>query len=140
MLLAMKKRGFGKGRWNGYGGKPNPGENIIDTAVRETQEEICVTPTQFTQVATLDFHFPPAKAAQGFDQQAVIYLCTDWEGEPTETEEMAPKWFRMTDLPYKDMWPDDPLWLPRVLAGEKLRACFYFDDDDQVIKHEVVRI
>ena len=28
ILLAMKKRGFGEGKWNGVGGKVNPGETI----------------------------------------------------------------------------------------------------------------
>ncbi len=45
ILLAMKKRGFGKGRWNGVGGKPDPekgDKSIIDCAIREAQEEIGV--------------------------------------------------------------------------------------------------
>ena len=40
VLLAMKKRGFGEGKWNGVGGKPNAGESIEEVAVRETKEEI----------------------------------------------------------------------------------------------------
>lgn len=40
VLLAMKKRGFGVGKWNGVGGKQDPGEDIVDTAIRESQEEI----------------------------------------------------------------------------------------------------
>ena len=34
LLLGMKKRGFGKGRWNGFGGKVNEGETILDAARR----------------------------------------------------------------------------------------------------------
>ena len=40
ILLAMKKRGFGAGRWNGVGGKPNTAESILDVAIRECKEEI----------------------------------------------------------------------------------------------------
>lgn len=36
----MKKRGFGVGKWNGSGGKIQPGETPEDTAVREVKEEI----------------------------------------------------------------------------------------------------
>ncbi len=34
MLLGLKKRGFGAGKWNGFGGKVNPGEDIVDAALR----------------------------------------------------------------------------------------------------------
>lgn len=44
VLLAMKKRGFGAGNWNGVGGKIEAGESIEQALVRECQEEIGVTP------------------------------------------------------------------------------------------------
>lgn len=34
ILLGLKKRGFGKGLWNGFGGKVEPGEEIVDAATR----------------------------------------------------------------------------------------------------------
>ena len=34
ILLGMKKRGFGAGRWNGFGGKVDPGESIEGAAKR----------------------------------------------------------------------------------------------------------
>jgi 8-oxo-dGTP diphosphatase/2-hydroxy-dATP diphosphatase len=34
ILLGMKKRGFGAGRWNGFGGKVDPGESIESAAKR----------------------------------------------------------------------------------------------------------
>lgn len=34
VLLGMKKRGFGAGRWNGFGGKVQDGETIEDGAKR----------------------------------------------------------------------------------------------------------
>ena len=40
ILLGYKKRGFGKDKWNGLGGKVDPGETIEGSAVRETKEEI----------------------------------------------------------------------------------------------------
>jgi len=44
VLLGMKKRGFGEGRWNGFGGKPNAGESVEEAAIRETQEECGIKP------------------------------------------------------------------------------------------------
>lgn len=45
ILLAMKKRGFAAGKWNGSGGKPTDGDKSIEaTAKREMFEETTVTP------------------------------------------------------------------------------------------------
>lgn len=34
ILLGMKNRGMGKGKWNGFGGKVEPNETIDDAAIR----------------------------------------------------------------------------------------------------------
>ena len=39
VLLGMKKRGFGVGKWNGFGGKLEPGETVVEAAAREVKEE-----------------------------------------------------------------------------------------------------
>jgi len=42
ILLGMKKRGFGQGRWNGFGGKVEKGESVAEGAARELLEESCL--------------------------------------------------------------------------------------------------
>lgn len=135
VLLAMKKRGFGVGRWNGVGGKPKSGEAITATAIRECQEEIGVTPIKIIEAARLNFYFPKAKEVQ--NQQVVVFICNSWLGEPVETEEMSPKWFDIDELPYLEMWPDDKHWLPKVIEGKYVAADFYFDDHDNLLKHNI---
>ncbi|MEA3323508.1 MAG: NUDIX domain-containing protein, partial [Patescibacteria group bacterium] len=39
ILLGMKKRGFGVGKWNGFGGKVEKNENIFESVERELLEE-----------------------------------------------------------------------------------------------------
>lgn len=39
VLLGLKLRGFGAGKFNGFGGKVEPGERIRDAAMREMKEE-----------------------------------------------------------------------------------------------------
>ncbi len=75
------------------GGKPEPGETIDATAIRETEEEIGVTPHDLRRVATLDFFFPAQPEFAGWDQQVCVYLIERWDGEPIESEEVAPRWF-----------------------------------------------
>jgi mutator protein MutT len=133
ILLAMKKRGFGAGRWNGVGGKIEPGETIEQAAIRECQEEIGVTPVQYWPVAIHDF--TEMHEAQLANLRVYAYVCDKWEGEPAESEEMRPRWFKTTAIPYENMWPDDPFWLPRVLTGEKLRTKFVLDAQDALVSH-----
>lgn len=137
ILLAMKKRGFGQGRFNGVGGKPNQDENIFDTTIRETQEEIGVIPKDIQQVATLDFYF---KNKPEWNQQVLVFISKQWIGEPSESEEMKPQWFNINNLPFDKMWPDDIYWLPLVLQGKKIQAKFTFGENDFILKKEIHEI
>lgn len=134
ILLAMKKRGFGAGRWNGTGGKFEPGETIEQALVRETEEEIGVTPTHYTKVAELDFQ------AHSWQVYAYVYIADQWEGEPAESEEMAPQWYPLAAIPYAEMWEDDQYWLPQVLAGHKVTGKFTFDEHDHMTSRAVTVI
>lgn len=74
VLLAMKKRNFGEGKWNGIGGKPNLQETIEQAMIRETEEEISVTPTNFEKVAVIDFYHPEEKTVLGWNQQVHVFF------------------------------------------------------------------
>lgn len=135
VLLAMKKRGFGAGWWNGVGGKPNIGESIQVAAVRECEEEISVTPRNLKQVAKLNFEFPDKQSE--WNQQVIVYTTKTWSGKPTESEEMSPKWFKFSEVPYDQMWSDDKYWLPQILAGKRIKGDFSFDESKALVKCSV---
>ena len=135
ILLAMKKRGFGEGRWNGVGGKVEAGESIEQAMVRETEEEIGVTPTVYEQVA--DIRFDEYFKGEPTLMRVHVFTATEWAGEPAETEEMAPKWFSTTEIPYDDMWPDDPFWLPEIIGGKKISADFKLDEKDVIVSYTI---
>src|SRR6476661_8307543 len=92
ILLAMKKRGFGEGKWNGTGGKVEPDENEWQAAIRECQEEIGVTPHGPQLVGTIKFY---EKTEPAYGHHAHICGARKWQGEPVETEEMRPQWFKL---------------------------------------------
>jgi mutator protein MutT len=136
ILLAMKKRGFGVNRWNGVGGKLEAGETLEQALVRECQEEIEVTPKSWQLVAEHDFT-GETREGDPWHMYVYAYFCDDWEGEPTETEEMAPQWFDIADIPYRHMWQDDEFWLPLALEGKKLFGTYTFDADDNMLTHTI---
>jgi len=138
ILLAMKKRGFGKGRWNGVGGKVEDGETIEAAMIRETQEEIGVTPTAYRQVG--DIRFDEFFKNEPTLMHVHVFIATEWTGEPTETEEMAPQWFAIDDIPYAQMWSDDIYWLPQILDGKNITADFKLNEHDVILSHDVKEV
>ncbi len=137
VLLGRKTRGFGEGLWNGPGGKVEPGEGIEQAAIRETREEVGVSPTALRKVAVLDFYFPDAPAGSGWSQRVHVFLAGGWGGSPVETDEMCPKWFPLDEIPYGQMWEDDVCWLPAVLDGKFVTGDFLFGSDQRMKDYEV---
>ncbi len=139
LLLAMKKRGFGEGKWNGVGGKFNPeiDKNIIETAKRELKEEIGIDAKELKKVAILSFYFP---YQADWDQDVHVFFAKEWQGIPEESEEMKPQWFKIDEIPFDKMWSDDTLWLPKFLNGERLKAKFVFKKGELIDSYEIKTI
>jgi len=132
ILLGWKKRGFGRGKLNGLGGKVRPDETPIRTIVREVGEEasVIVSPDSLRPAGTITFHFPFERS---FDQHVHLFITSNWEGEPCESDEMAPAWYPIDAIPFDRMWDDDRYWLPHVLAGRRIRAEFTIGEDNETV-------
>ena len=115
ILLGKKKRGFGCGKHNGLGGKVRPDEPPLSAVIREVREEsgLVVSAAWLRPMGTIDLRFPFRRE---YDQHVHVFLTSMWEGQLRETNEMAPAWFPITEIPYNRMWDDDQYWLPLVLA------------------------
>ena len=124
VLLMRKKRGIGAGKINAPGGKVDPGETPLAAAIRETQEEICVTPLSPELRGQLWFHFKG-----GPTWRCLVYLAAEFEGEPRETAEAIPRWYDTKVIPYAEMWEDDRFWLPMLLAGERFEGSVEVDGE-----------
>jgi len=136
VLLGIKKRGFGAGRWNGFGGKVQSGETIEEATKRELQEEAEIKVDCIEKVGIIEFEFKGNPEIM----QVHIFKSKDFIGEPKETEEMRPQWWGIDEIPFKEMWPDDIYWMPLFLNGKKIKGRFLFDESDTILKHELVEV
>lgn len=134
ILLGMKKRGFGMGRWNGFGGKVEPDETIEEGAKREMLEECGVSIEKMERVGIHEFEFD---SKRGEILEVHVFQVDEFSGEPEETEEMKPQWFAFSDIPYTEMWADDIHWLPLFLEGKKIRTKFLFGENDVVLEQKI---
>jgi 8-oxo-dGTP diphosphatase len=128
VLLGLKKSGFGAGKWVGLGGHIEQGEKPPAAAVREVFEEsgLIVSADSLAHMASIEFRFP---ARPSWDQTAEVFVTSVYQGEPSESDEVAPQWFAEEALPLRLMWDDAQYWLPRVLAGERVDVVITFAAD-----------
>ncbi|WP_067581553.1 8-oxo-dGTP diphosphatase [Endozoicomonas ascidiicola] len=124
ILLIRKKRGIGAGKINGPGGKLDPGETLLECAIREVQEELCITPVAPEFVGENLFQF-----TDGLSFHVHTYIARDYEGTPAETEEAIPLWYGLDSIPYEEMWEDDIIWVPEMLNGRRFKGHYLFDGD-----------
>lgn len=122
VLLGMKKRGFGAGKWNGFGGKVQENETVEDAMRREVREEAGISLGRSEKMGILEFEF--------FGNPEIlevhVFGASEFEDEPVETEEMKPQWFLVHEIPFDLMWPDDRHWFPIFLEGKKFKGKFFF--------------
>lgn len=136
VLLGMKKRGFGAGRWNGFGGKVEKEETIEDAARREFLEEAGVDIPVLERAGLMDFEF------QGNPEilEVHIFRAREHLGEPKESEEMLPRWFRQDEIPFSEMWPDDPYWMPYFFEEKKFQGKILFGEGDSILEMNIVEV
>jgi len=124
VLLIRKKRGLGAGKINGPGGRLDNGESPLQCAIREVQEELRVTPTNVQLRGELAFQF-----VDGYALFVSVFSAEGCDGEPQETDEAAPIWTPCDAIPFDEMWADDRLWFPHLLADRSFHGQFLFEGD-----------
>ncbi|PPQ88547.1 hypothetical protein CVT25_009927 [Psilocybe cyanescens] len=144
VLLGYKKRGFGKGKYNGFGGKVEPEETSLQAA--GCKEESGVT-APLEHAGSLLFVSEGVECAF----QIEIYRTDTYEGAITESDEMRPEWFSAIaptsssaevnlkgegqaspSIPFSQMWESDPVWFPLLISKQKFvgRADFTRDGEE----------
>lgn len=132
----IKVGGLGEGYYLGIGGKPEPEDkDIEDTARREVLEEITVSIGPLTNMGTAFFYFPFKENRTKWNMQVHLFTCqsSQWTGAPKITNEMDPKWFDLTKVPYDQMWDDNKLFLPHLLKGKRIETHIMYGEDNLTV-------
>lgn len=140
VLLGLKKTGFGKGKYCGIGGKVEAIESPKTAAVRELYEEtrLTVYETSLQEVGFITFTF---QAKPEWNLTSRVFMTLEWEGDPIETEEIIPYYFRVPAIPYQLMWQDSGLWLPYIFQGRYVKASFHYDrDNEHLASHDLLTL
>lgn len=136
IILGLKKRGFGKGRYNGFGGKVLKGESLRGAVIREMYEESGIRAEKISKRGILEFSFKGNPEVL----EVHVYKILKWKGMSKETEEMKPRWFSLADIPFSKMWPDDRYWLPLFISGKHFRGSFLFGKEDSILRKTLTEI
>ncbi len=136
VLLQLKAKGrWGAGLWNGPGGKIEDGESPEGAAAREVREETGLTVRDLRAHGTLVFYFGDTPEP---DYTVHIFSTRSFEGALQPNDEGHLEWLPEDALPYDRMWPDDPIWVPHLLAGRRFHGEFRLSADlTRVIEHEL---
>jgi len=124
ILLIRKKQGLGAGKINGPGGRLEPGETFDASATREMREELGVIPLKIECLGEHRFQF-----MDGYSIYVHVYRAPGLKGTPVETDEAVPLWVDVDEIPFEEMWEDDRIWLPVLLAGKRFSGRWIFDGD-----------
>jgi 8-oxo-dGTP diphosphatase len=117
---------FGAGKSMDPAAKSIPARPPLSAALRETQEELGITPLGAEQRGRIALSVPRwlQPALRGFSRPMIS------TGEPHETAEARPALDpRYDQIPYEEMWADDRHWLPLLIAGAHFEGYFEFDGE-----------
>lgn len=134
VLLIMKKRGVGAGKWNGPGGKVDQGESVEQSIIREVKEETGLTVSDLKNKGVLEFVCPTHPE---IESRCHIFITRDFAGETIESEECYSQWHNLDNIPFEQMWDSDIIWFKKLISDFKeVRYRFFFNANENMEKYE----
>lgn len=137
VLLGKKTQKTGQGKWNGYGGGQKPKESLLETVVREVEEELGVTilADDLSQRGFLEISIRTNLLKKSLTRLS-IFVIYEWAGDFKDSEEMKdPTWWRTDSLP--DIIDSDWLWLPYILKDKKVEGTIDKNIESQTLSANI---
>ena len=134
MIHRIKKENdMHQGKWNGLGGKLNPGESPEDCVIREVREESGLIISDPLLKGFLTF----PGFANDEDWYAFVFVARKIVGQLTESEEGVLKWIDDEQLLNLDLWEGDLIFLPWLERPGIFSGKFIYRDG-KLVEHSVI--
>lgn len=112
------------GKWNGLGGKLEPGESPEECVSREVREEsgLLIRQPELRGVLT----FP--EFSKGEDWYAFVYVAREFSGTLVDSHEGVLRWVDDEDLLDLELWDGDRVFIPWLDQEEFFSAKFVYEN------------
>jgi 8-oxo-dGTP diphosphatase len=127
-----KKNDFHEGKWNGLGGKFEPGETPEECAIREIKEEsglLMINPRMHGFIT-----FPMFDGKK--DWYVFVFTASKFEGELIDSHEGKLEWIPNEKLLGLNLWEGDRIFIPWLFQEKFFSAKFVYEDG-KFVSHSV---
>jgi 8-oxo-dGTP diphosphatase len=121
-----------EGKWNGLGGKFEPGETPEECVIREVFEESGLAIRKPKMCGLL--MFPKFK---GNDWYVFVFTTIEFSGELIDSPEGKLEWISDEELLDLNLWESDHVFMPWIREGKFFSAKFEYEGDEMRAYHVV---
>lgn len=133
MIHRVKKENdYHHGKWNGLGGKFEPGESPEECAIREIKEESGLTVKDIVMKGLITFPMFDGKE----DWYVFLFVTDNFEGEIIDSNEGNLAWIPNEKLTKINLWEGDKIFIPWLFQDKFFSAKFNYKDG-RFIDYEV---
>jgi len=125
MIYRNKKvNDYHRGKWNGLGGKFEPGESPEQCALREIEEESGLKVETVTMKGFITFPMFDGKE----DWYVFLFTADEFNGELIESPEGKLEWIQTEKLTEINLWDGDKIFIPWLFQEKFFSAKFNYEE------------